>query len=216
MSRAAALLLGVFLLTSCQQKVIEYREVPDWARQLGAVESSHTEDDGTEVRWVHDVADKSYVATGTIGEDGSFKPGAPPPGLREETLQGPVLHCALPMSVVANLRECMVNEEYDLVWEQLLSQQQRDHYEAGGEEGRAAFELFLTQARKDLVTCLRRMEAGNSFGDVKRQMLDSWRLGLWLHPRVQGAFPIFGIEIVRAQDDSTLRFHDLLIKKKRK
>jgi hypothetical protein len=47
-------------------------------------------------------------------------------------------------------------------------------------------------------------------------MLDSSRLGLWLHPRVQGEFPIFGIEIVRAPDDSTLRFHDLLIKKKRK
>ena len=216
MSRMAALLLGAFLLTACQQAVIEYRQVPDWARHLGAIESSHLEDDGTEVRWVHDIVDKTYVATGTIAQDGSFVAGSLPLGLREETPEGPVLHCALPMSVVVNLRECMVNDEYDLIWEQLLSQQQRDHYEAGGEEGRAAYQRFLSQARKDLVTCLRRMEAGSAHGEVKRQMLDSARMGLWLHPRVQGTFPIFGIVIVQAPDDATLRFHNLLIKKKRK
>ena len=105
----------------------------------------------------------------------------------------------------------MVEEDYDLIWEQLLADDQRAVYEAGGEQGRAAFDRFLTQARKDLVTCLRRMEAGDVFGDVKREMLDGDRMGLWLHPRVQGAFPIKGIIIVRASD-GTLRLHDMIFK----
>ena len=208
MHRALATLM-ILCSVSCTQRTIEYRRVPAWARQLGATESSFTGQDGREVRWVYDTTDKAFVATGTIGVDGEHIPGAAPAGPREETQDGVALHCTLPMHVVRNLRQCMVEEDYDLIWEQLLAEDQREFYAAGGEEGRAAFERFLTQARKDLVTCLRRMEAGDVFGDVKQEMLDEHRMGIWLHPRVQGEFPIKGIVIVQAAD-GTLRLHDMI------
>ncbi len=202
------------MLVGCTAPRVEYRRVPAWARQLGATEGTHVNDDGSEVRWVHETKDPTFVATGTIGQDGSFEPGAAPAGPREETTQGTVITCILPMHVVSNLHQCMINEEYDLIWEQMLSDDRRAYYEFGGDEGRAAFQRFLTQARKDLVSCLRRMEAGDPFGDVKREMLDRDRMGVWLHPRVQGEFPIFGIEVMQARD-GTLRFHDVLMKRRR-
>ena len=116
------------------------------------------------------------------------------------------------MHVVSNLRECLVNEEYDLIWEQLLSSSQQSFYEAGGEAGREAFERFLRQARKDLVTCLRRMEAGNVFGDVQREMTASGQVALRLHRRVRGEFPIYGIVIVQSSE-GTLKLQDVLWKR---
>ena len=213
--RTSLLLSVSILLPSCQQKTIEYRRVPAWARHLGATESTHLNDDGSEVRWVYNQRDTSFVAIGTIGDDGGYVAGAPPAPPRQETPQGPVLHCLLPMHVVGNLRECLTLEEYDVIWEQLLSQRQRDFYEEGGDAGRAAFERFLTQARKDLVTCLRRMEAGDVFGDVKREMLDEAYMSMRLHGKVQGEFPVYGIIIAKA-DDGTLRLHDILFKRKRR
>ena len=206
--------IGMLILTTagmsaCAQKTVEYRRVPAWARHLGASESTHVEGDGTEVRWIYDQADTEFVAVGTISDEGQYQPGAPPPAPREETAAGPVLHCILPMHVVSNLRECLVNEEYDLIWEQLLSNSQRSFYEAGGEAGREAFERFLRQARKDLVTCLRRMEAGNVFGDVQKEMTASGEMAFRLHRRVRGEFPVYGILIVQTNEGS-LKLHDVL------
>jgi hypothetical protein len=213
---ATSTLLAAFvLLPSCQQKTIEYRRVPSWARHLGATESTHVNDDGSEVRWIYDQRGSDFIAVGTIGDDGDYVAGPSPAPPRQETPQGPILHCLLPMHVVVNLRECLTLEEYDVIWDQLLSPNQRDFYEQGGEAGRAAFERFLTQARKDLVTCLRRMEAGDVFGDVKTVMLDDNHLSMRLHGRVQGEFPVYGIVIAKV-DDGTLRLHDILFKRKRK
>jgi len=207
------LLWATACLLACTQRTIEYRRVPSWARHLGAAESRHIDDEGNEVRWVFEQADTEFIAVGTISKDGEYQPGEPPPAPREETAQGPVLHCTLPMHVVSNLRECLVNEEYDLIWDQLLSDRQRAYYEVGGDVGRAAFERFLRQARKDLVTCLRRMEASDVFGDVQREMIDPGRMAMRLHRRVRGEFPVYGIVIVQA-DDGELKLHDILWKRK--
>lgn len=193
----------------CQQKTVEYRRVPAWAQHLGAGGSSHVDEDGNEFHWVVDRVSEPFIASGTIGADGSYMAGKPPPAPREESEDGPQLHCALPMHVVTNLRQCMIDEEYDVIWEQLLSDPQRAFYEEGGELGRAAFERFLRQCRKDLVTCLRRMEAGDVFGDVRRDMIDEDRMAVRLHRRVRGEFPVYGIIITQA-DDGTLRLHDIL------
>lgn len=212
MGRIGTLLPVALLLTaSCQQRTVEIRRVPSWAQHLGATESTHVDEDGNEVRWVVEHGGEDFVASGTISADGSFVAGEPPPPPREETADGPTLHCLLPMHVVSNLRQCMVDEEYDLIWDQLLSDGQRSFYAEGGDAGRAAFERFLRQARKDLVTCLRRMEAGDVFGDVQRRMLDEQRMAIRLHRRVQGDFPVYGI-VVTQSGDSTLRLHDILIR----
>lgn len=207
------LLLLLGSVWSCAQRTIEYRRVPSWAKHLGASETSDVDEDGNEIRWVYESSDPTFVAVGTISNEGEYQPGAPPPAPREETPQGPMLHCMLPMHVVSNFRECLVNEEYDLIWDQLLSEGQRGFYEAGGETGRDAFERFLRQARKDLVTCLRRIEAGDVFGDVQREMIDANSMAMRLHPRVQGEFPVFGIVIVKATD-GTLKLQDILFKQR--
>ncbi|MCH2135045.1 MAG: hypothetical protein MK101_00520 [Phycisphaerales bacterium] len=206
---AHLLTLAMLTLPACTPRTIEYRRVPAWAQNLGATATSHVDEDGNEVRWVVERNAGEFVASGSIGSDGTYVAGEPPPPPRLETADGPVLHCLLPMHVVANLRQCMTDEEYDVIWEQLLSDSQRAYYEEGGEVGRAAFERFLRQARKDLVTCLRRMEAGDVFGDVKQWMIDSDRMGIRLHKRVRGDFPVYGIVITQARDGS-LRLHDIL------
>lgn len=122
-----ALIAVVF--AGCQPYRVEYRTRPEYYREaaVGGLPERQVLEDGTVL--VYRTRDLYGTAKSSAGRQGeTFK-------IREELPDGSiVLRALIPEHVIANLIECLDNEEYELIYEQLLSEHTRLEWEGLGHD----------------------------------------------------------------------------------
>jgi hypothetical protein len=199
------LLLLCMLLMSlggCDTKQVEYRRRSVLERHYGKqVGDTRVLSDGTEIRYIDSPTKPQQLAAG------AQVIGAQRTQIRKESEDGTVtLNQVLPMHVVSNLHECLRRSEYRLIYEQIISGDQRGWYQSHGDEGYEQFLRWFQVNREELAKMLNRMKAGEVFGDTNVEIGRGWgRVTLRRH--VAGDFKYSTIELV--QDGDQLRLQDI-------
>lgn len=125
----------------------------------GNTATSATTADGTEIRWIDRDERRLEGFEQTIGDERLR--------IREEQEDGSVtLQCLLPVHVVVNALECLRRGEYRVIWEQLISRDQRAWYERQGQDGYENFLAFFRENRNEIAAMLNRMHVGKVYGEV--------------------------------------------------
>lgn len=75
------------------------------------------------------------------------------------------LNSPLPINLIAHLRRCLVEEQWEVIFEQLLSNETKQMYRSRGQDPQAAVE-WLGQNRQDVLIVLTRMSNGVNSPDV--------------------------------------------------
>jgi hypothetical protein len=141
-------------VTGCEPYRVEYHKRPAFFEKaaMGDLPEQVVLDDGTVIKY------SNYGEQSTMGRTGddSQRPFL----IREEMPDGEiVLRAILPEHVLVNTLECLRNEEYELLWEQMLSEHTRQQFEAEG-GGKDECLSYFRKHRHDLVATLTRMVAG--------------------------------------------------------
>lgn len=115
--------------------------------------------------------------------------------IRKEDEGGEVtLCCVLPEHVVANTMTCLRNEEYELMWEQLLAKRTRDAYKAEG-QGLPEFAEFMSSERPEIMQTLNRMSFGFFGQDVVVRPTGGGGLEARFGPRLASEFRFTVVEM---------------------
>lgn len=204
---AAALASVVGLLPSCKQERVEYRYRPAFMTDPNAPKEV-TLADGTRVVFVDEPLgqpkpEDAAAAKPELGPDGKpvprkvFQP-------REELDDGTViLRNLMPADVVANAMACFRNEEYRLMWDQLLAADSRSAYEASG--GYEAFERWCRTSRKPAMELLNRMRFNAVGSDVAMKQVSPGVMRATLAPHLWEQFRLRVVEFEQTQDGMKLR-----------
>ncbi|MDP7008454.1 MAG: hypothetical protein QGI78_02680 [Phycisphaerales bacterium] len=84
----------------------------------------------------------------------------------EDLLTGEItLRAVLPEHVLEQTLVCLRDRDWDLLYEQVLANVTREHYEEK-DRGREEFNAFFERYRKELGKTVQRLLRGKSFGDV--------------------------------------------------
>jgi hypothetical protein len=190
---AACALAAVLLaaLTGCQPYRIEYRPRPAFYDQA----TDHELPDRVELD------DGTVIIYGEPGDKSSLEKQAADKNrfkLREKKDDGSIeLHNLLPEHVLVNAFTCLRNEEYELLYDQLLAEQTKMAYESRIDNdsesdrdnaGRAAFVAYAKKHRNELGATLRRMLLGMQRMETVVDRKDSGVIELRLSPHVSSQF----------------------------
>ncbi len=188
------LMLIPVAIAACETRRIEYRKRPAWVRSMSndAPASTITED-GTEIRWIDDRSGELQGFEQRIGGEQVR--------IRTDHEDGTVeLRNVVPMHLVVNLLECMRRGEYRVIYDQLISRDQRAWYDQRGESGFDEFHGWFERHRKDIGSMLNRMQAGKVYGEVA--VTTGERSGtVALRPSVAYDFRLKAIDVVREDGD---------------
>ena len=125
--------------------------------------------------------------------------------IRKEQDDGTVvLRALLPQQVLANTLTCLRNEEYELIWEQLVSEQTKRAYEARG-QGEEEFCRFFAANRVELAATLTRMLMGLMRQEAFMQNVGGGVIRFRFHPRVSSQFKFKTAEVVAEGGDLRLK-----------
>lgn len=182
----------------CEPYRIEYHKRPSYYKQASEEELPDrvTLDDGTVIVY----EDRGNQAT----LEGHMEQRGEPTQFREERDDGTVeLRAFIPQHILANLVMCLRNEEYELMWDQLLAEETRESYEdeAGGYE---AFEDFMAEHRRDLLAMLNRMLVGQAMQELHIHRVEGGVMRCEFRPQVQHDFEFRQIDMVYEGTDLKL------------
>lgn len=196
------------VLPACTPYRIEYHRRPDYYREMSdsRLQDQVTLDDGTVLVFSKDGKQRQNATAG---------PPAEKIELRKVADGGDVvLRSLMPEHVVAHVLTSIRREEYDLLWDQVLSERTRMAYEAegGGYEG---FLDFMYDHERDLARMFTRMSLSLRTTDVVRQKLGGGVTRLQFRPQViysRDGSRIFGefdgIDVIREEFEvKLLRIH---------
>jgi hypothetical protein len=204
----ALALTAVALTSGCQQYRVEHHKRPGFYQKASKQElpTEVTLADGTVIKY------ENPAEAGAIGQvDKTGKVFEP----REESedAQGQkkiLLRALLPEHIVVITLTCLRNEEYDLLWEQILAKQTRADYaararaeleedsEAGvNPDGRDEFIAFMRKHRHELVATLTRMVTGMSAQDVALDDLGEGVTRCRLRPQIAEPFAFKSLVMVK-------------------
>jgi len=185
--------VALFATTACQPYRIEYRPRPAFY------------DQATD----HDLPDRVQLDDGTVivynepGEQSSLEQTAADKNqfkLREKKDDGSIeLHNILPEHVLVNAFTCLRNEEYALIYDQLLAEQTKMAYEAqnvtdpGSDRdsenaGKQAFIAYVKNNRNELGATLRRMLLGMQRMETIVESRNAGVIEMRLSPHVSSQF----------------------------
>ena len=187
-------------LAACASERVEYRRRPDFGMPEGAP-GEFVAQDGTRVVWVDEHGNPVGKGPGDGKGDEGASAGPKPPG--DELFQpravaddGTVtLRCLLPEHVVANTMTCFRNEEWRLIWDQLLAPESKAAYERADGGGFAAFEAWCVKNRKPAMELLNRMRFNAMGSDVTMRQVGPGRFRATVSPRLWDQFSLRVIEI---------------------
>jgi len=152
---AFMLMLGcVAALAGCESYRVEYHKRPAfyYKAAMGDLPEEIRLADGTVIKYT------TYQEQSSMGR--SKEEAQKPFLIREEMEDGSiVLRPITPVHVLVLFLESLRQQEYDLIWEQLLAEQTRQQFEAEG-GGKDACVGYMKEHRHDLVATLTRMVAG--------------------------------------------------------
>jgi len=164
---------AVFLFGCAEERTEYHYRSQAEADAIGRpVDETFVKADGTKVVYSSKRREKINENTSS-GTDGSSSPDLEKPtvDLREKKASGEViLRATFPEQVVDHLTECVRNEEYDLIWNQLLSTGAKRDLESRG--GIKYFKTFFTNNRKEVMATLNCMRINLKNGHVALQKID--------------------------------------------
>lgn len=198
-------------LSACGTERVEYRYRPGYMVDGDAPKEMMLRD-GTKVIFVDRPLGETAIAKagpGTaplppkLGADGkplpskAFEP-------REQLDDGTVvLRCIMPEHVVANTMACFRNEEYQLMWDQLLAPETRSEWNRrGGFEG---FDKWCTENRRSTMELLNRMRFNAVGSDVSMKQLSPGLTRATLSPHLWEQFKFHVVEFEQTPDGMKLR-----------
>lgn len=196
---------GLLALAACGEERVEYRYRPSFMTDPNAPKEV-TLADGTRVVFVDEPLGQAKApaeaAAPVLGPDGKpvpkkvFQP-------REELDDGTViLRNLMPADVVANAMACFRNEEYRLMWDQLLAPESRDGYERSG--GFQAFEQWCRTNRKPTMELLNRMRFNAVGSDVAMKQVRPGVMQATLAPHLWDQFRLRVVEFEQTKDGMKL------------
>lgn len=186
----AAGLAAAACAAGCQTYRVEYHHRPSFYRNAmgGELPDRVQLDDGTVLVFTNQPGGAQAPDT-----DGG---GGEPFRIREEMEDGTiVLRALLPQHVLANALTCIRNEEYELIWAQLLAEQTRRAYELR-EQGYEEFAEFMSTNRMELAATLTRLIMGLSRQESFMQNVGAGVIRFSFHPRISSQFKFKTAEVV--------------------
>jgi hypothetical protein len=180
----------------CEPYRVEYRTYPSFYTKAGLdMPDALRLDDGTVVvyREQDDESDVGISALSTSGEPSGRS-------IREEFPDGRVqLRNYLPEHVLANLFHCLRNEEYAIIYEQLLSNESKVRWE---EEGNTPedFMAFFRQHRQAIAKTVNRIILGLPREEVERKFAGNFAVCFRLRRHLADQFPYRQVEVLRDDD----------------
>jgi hypothetical protein len=186
------ILIAAMLACGCKPYRIEYRERP--LSLPGAGQKTGPEKivrpDGTIVYYT------DRQLTGPLQEDDEKAQDAKPFEVREEQDDGTiVLRAALPEHVLSNTFTCLVNQEYELLWDQMLAAETRQAYEQQGLT-RDDFVRFFKENRRELAATVNRILHGLPANQVVIDRLGGGTLRYRLIPKVAEHFKFKSVVVM--------------------
>jgi hypothetical protein len=214
--RAACAAALAAACAACSTERVEYRRRPDFGvDQEGPGE--FIAPDGTRVVWVDDqgrpVGAGAPGTAAASGPGGGPEGGAAPAGYetfepRKVADDGTVtVRCLLPEHAVANAMTCFRNEEWRVMWDQLLAPESRAAYERKDGGGYAAFEAWCVKNRKPAMELLNRMRFNAMGSDVTVRQTGPGKFRATVSPRLWDQFSLRVLEI--EQSDGWLRLKSI-------
>ncbi|MGI9013461.1 MAG: hypothetical protein ACR2GY_04335 [Phycisphaerales bacterium] len=182
----AITVLEVCMLSGCATRTVKYVDVPEWQLREGMVPERYVDADGVLVINRPRRLGNARIESATAAADGS----------RVELDDGSVkLHALLPGQVVANTVQCIFDEEYDLLWDQVLSERTKQEYERSG-QGREGFIAFIEANRNELFPALNRIAIGMQSPEVLHELGPHGGTRLRLHPHFAKDFDFIAVDTV--------------------
>ncbi len=167
----------VFLVGCAEERTEYHYRSQAEADAIGRpVDETFVKADGTKVVYSSKRREKINGTTPS-GTDGSSTPDLekPPVDLREKKASGEViLRATFPEHVVDHLTECVRNEEYDLIWNQLMASDAKRELEERG--GMKYLTTFFTNNRKEVMATLNCMRINLKNGHVALRKKDETHL----------------------------------------
>ena len=164
---------SVFLVGCAEERTEYHYRSQAEADAIGRpVDETFVKADGTKVVYSSKRREKINVQ-GSNADAGSTTSAVeiPPVDLREKKASGEViLRATFPEHVVDHLTECVRNEEYELIWNQLLSTGAKRDLESRG--GIKYFKTFFTNNRNEVMATLNCMRINLKNGHVALQKTD--------------------------------------------
>jgi len=188
-------------LIGCKPYRIEHRKRPSFYHRASATELPEQEvlEDGTIVVYETSRPRGEFQRSREVDEEGK------PYEIREEKEDGTiVLRAFLPEHVLANTLTCLRNEEYELLWDQMLAEVTKQAYEDRG-EGPEQFAAFFRKHRQELAKTLNRMILGIPREEVEVVWAGVDAVGCRLRRHVAEQFVFTQVEMVREERDLKLR-----------
>ena len=179
--------LGVVAAWGCATYRIEYHRRPAFYRQaaMGKLPDRVTLEDGTVIVFEED-------GVGAGGRGRARKPFQ----IRLVRDDGSiVLRCRMPEDVLVNTITCLHNEEYKLLWEQMLSERTKAAYEERL-EGVEEFSAFFARNRRDLLAALTRMRLGIPRQEVIIENLGGRVIRYRFRPHIATQFKFKRLEMI--------------------
>lgn len=149
-----------FIVAGCTTEKIEYHTRPAWHYSMSdSIENKVILEDGTIVKYMPvagatSAAVQQYLDTIELQE--------------VDELTGEItLRAVLPEHLLSQLLTCLRDRNWDLLYEQILSKEARNHF-GSKENGTTNFQAFFDTNRRDIAKLLQRMIKGSAFGDVRQ------------------------------------------------
>jgi len=171
--------------------VEHHKRSPFYQQANSELPDEFVEDDGTVVKY------ESTIEQSTYGREGE---GAKEPLLiREESEDGKTitLRNFIPEHLLANTLTCIRNEEYGLIYEQLLAESTRQTYESEGGGGFEEFARFFAKHRQELAATLNRMMLGIPSQATDLRPMPGGRFRCTFRPQVAPTVKFKTVEMVK-------------------
>jgi hypothetical protein len=212
---ALALALALALATAlaaCDEQRVEYRYRPAYMTDANSP-SETVLADGTKVVFLDrdpapSMLDRDLGGTlqkakqRKLGPDGKPIPEKvfePRETLEDGTV---VLRNIMPDHVVANTMACLKNEEYRLMWDQLLAPDTKAAYQKKG--GYPAFEKWCVESRRPAMELLNRMRFNAMGADVTMTKVSANRMRAVVSPHLWDQFKLRVVEFEMTPDGMKL------------
>jgi hypothetical protein len=175
-------------VVACEEYRVEYHRRPAFYKSASErhLEDRVTLEDGTVLVYTTRGGQQS---SGDGGSGERFQ-------IREEFDDGTIiLRAFLPQQVLANTMTCLRNQEYELIWDQLLSEQTRHSYKLH-EQGYDEFAAFFEANRMELGATLTRMMLGLSRGESFMENVGGGVILFRFHPRIAPQFEFKTVKVI--------------------
>ena len=186
------LLLAPVFLFACETTRVEYRKTPAFYSQMADVQGLEggMNRDGTEIRFL---PPSSQSLEGFEDSSGNiFR-------MREQGGDGTLtLNALVPEHVLLNTLACLKNQEYQLLWDELVCDTTKQWYETEGGGEKVALEFFRVN-RQDIVAMLMRMRASLNLQEVERFKLDDGTIRFRLARQIAHRFSFSELDVMWEQ-----------------